>query len=93
MPYRNNGLLAKHPQFHVAYRKMLDAFSSRCPTREDGRTALKPWTDAMRSLNHDDLSDDARLVRAAFWYNQVFLSDGKSPVSYTHLTLPTNREV
>ena len=78
MPYRNNGLLAKHPQFHVAYRKMLDAFSSRCPTREDGRTALKPWTDAMRSLNHDDLSDDARLVRAAFWYNQVFLSDGKS---------------
>lgn len=37
-----------------------------------------PWTDAMKNLNSNDLSDDANLVRAAFWYHQVFLTDGQS---------------
>jgi len=32
----------------------------------------------MASLNPDDQSDDANLVRAAFWYHQVFLTHGRN---------------
>lgn len=59
------------PRFQGAYRAMANPSPSAT-----GRKEVKPWTDAMRELDHLDSSDDANLVRVGFWYNQVFLTGG-----------------
>ena len=55
----------------------------------------------MFTLTSEDIVGDARRVSMSFEPlprvvkpgDRLFLSDGLIPVSYTHLTLPTNREV
>ena len=56
---------------------------------------LNTWSDELKNLGvEDEVSDDSEAVKVLTEGEFIALiKEAARPVSYTHLTLPTNREV
>lgn len=61
-----------YSQFRLALRRMSDCVLGRA-------SGERVWTFAIEQLDPTDTSDDAQLVRAGYWFNQIVLSDAKAP--------------
>ena len=62
---------------------------------EDGTLVISSGTTAMSGGNACQVVDitDTRIARGRYYVGLTCDTVGAAPVSYTHLTLPTNREV
>ena len=57
-------------------------------------SARTAWVSLLTILDFTEARDDGVAVASAGPYaNDLHLTPDRQPVSYTHLTLPTNREV
>ena len=86
----------EHPEFWKEYLSKFENKSNRYVILSTEKTGLNPTKDVILSFGcfgivHDNLliGDNFEVVILQY----KFLHDNGLSVSYTHLTLPTNREV
>ena len=96
----NSNFWSTGPESKIVEDHFAKIYKRRCITTSSGGSALQLIHDAYNNVKRIAIQSNTYFATSLPWVNsnkEIFLMGSHSyslmPVSYTHLTLPTNREV